>query len=155
METSNPALRLSVQDGLATVTLTQPERGNPIDGPFTAAFKQMALALWNIEGLRAVLLRAEGANFSYGGDIKSLHAERRQLAPHISVRTSDVHMGLQRLWQLPVPIVAQVQGWAMGGAVGIVAGCDVVMASPSTRHARRASSWPRSVSSRGERAIRA
>jgi 2-(1,2-epoxy-1,2-dihydrophenyl)acetyl-CoA isomerase len=40
---------------------------------------------------------------------------------------------LQRAWQLPVPIVAAVQGFAMGGAVALVAGCDIVLAEESAR----------------------
>jgi 2-(1,2-epoxy-1,2-dihydrophenyl)acetyl-CoA isomerase len=42
-------------------------------------------------------------------------------------------MGLQRLWQLPVPIVAEVQGFAMGGGVALFAGCDMVVTGKSTK----------------------
>jgi 2-(1,2-epoxy-1,2-dihydrophenyl)acetyl-CoA isomerase len=42
-------------------------------------------------------------------------------------------MGLQRFWQLPVPVVTAVQGFAMGGGVALLAGCDVVIAAESAR----------------------
>ena len=66
-----------------------------------------------------MLLRADGANFSFGGDLKTFHPGARNLAPLVRRWTADLHMGLQRAWQLPVPIVAAVQGYAMGGGVGI------------------------------------
>jgi 2-(1,2-epoxy-1,2-dihydrophenyl)acetyl-CoA isomerase len=133
MNASHPSMKVEVESGLATVTLTQAARGNPFDGDFTRDFKQVFLDLWDCAGLRAVLLRAEGPNFSFGGDLKKFYPERTNLPPLVRRWTSDLHMGLSRAWQLPVPIVAEVQGWAMGGSVALLAGCDVVVAAESAR----------------------
>ena len=133
MNTTYPSVKVEMQDGLAIVTLTQPERGNPFDGNFTRDMKEVFLGLWDCPGLRAVLIRADGANFSFGGDLKSFYPQRANLAPLVRRWTSDLHMGLQRAWQLPVPIVVAVQGWAMGGGVALLAGCDVVVAGQSAR----------------------
>jgi 2-(1,2-epoxy-1,2-dihydrophenyl)acetyl-CoA isomerase len=130
---STESIRVELQDGLAILNLAQPARGNPFDGTFTRDFKQVAADLWNLPALRAVLLRADGANFSFGGDLKSFHPVRDNLAPLVRQWTGDLHMGLQRFWKLPVPVVAAVQGWAMGGGVALLAGCDVVVAAASTR----------------------
>ncbi len=126
-------LRLDISEGIATLTLTQGARGNPIDGAFCRAFRSVALKLWNEPGLRVVHLRGEGTNFSFGGDIKSFISNFDQLGPSVREWTADLHMGLSRFWQLPVPVVAEVHGWAMGGAVALIAGCDVVIASESSR----------------------
>ena len=131
--TTNPSIRVEMQGGLAIVNLAQPARGNPFDGDFTRDFKQVFSDLWDVQGLRAVLLRADGANFSFGGDLKAFHPVRDNLAPLVRRWTADLHMGLQRAWQLPVPIVAAVQGFAMGGGVALFAGCDVVLAGESAR----------------------
>lgn len=128
------AARLDLDDkGLATLTLTQGERGNPFEGVFVKDMREICLQLWETPGLRAVLLRAEGPNFSVGGDLKSFYPQRDRLSPMVRQWTADLHMGLQRLWQLPVPIVAEVQGFAMGGGVALFAGCDVVVAGQSTK----------------------
>lgn len=132
-EATPPAIRLERQDGLAIVTLAQPARGNPFDGAFTRDFKRVFADLWNAQDLRAVLVKADGANFSFGGDIKSFHPVRDRLAPLVREWTGDLHMGLQRAWRLPVPIVCAVQGYAMGGGVALLAGCDVVLAGASTK----------------------
>lgn len=133
MQASYPSVQLEINEGLAIVTLAQPERGNPFDGDFTQDMKEAFLALWDCTSLRAVLLRASGPNFSFGGDLKKFHLDRANLAPLVRRWTADLHMALQRAWQLPVPIVAEVQGWAMGGGVALLAGCDVVVAGQSTR----------------------
>lgn len=130
---STSSIRVEMQGGLAIVSLAQPARGNPFDGDFTRDFKQVFSDLWDADGLRAVLLRADGANFSFGGDLKAFHPVRDKLAPLVRRWTADLHMGMQRAWQLPVPIVAAVQGFAMGGGVALLAGCDVVLAGESTR----------------------
>jgi 2-(1,2-epoxy-1,2-dihydrophenyl)acetyl-CoA isomerase len=127
------AIRVEIQAGLAIVSLAQAARGNPFDGDFTRDFKQVFSDLWDAPGLRAVLLRADGPNFSFGGDLKSFHPVRAELPPLVRRWTADLHMGLQRAWHLPVPIVAAVQGFAMGGGVALLAGCDVVLAGESAK----------------------
>ena len=130
---STDSIRVALQDGLAVLTLTQPARGNPIDGPFARDFRQVAAALHDCATLRAVLLHAEGANFSFGGDLKAFYPERMQLGPLVRAWTSDLHAGLQHFWRLPVPVVVAVQGFAMGGGASLVAGCDVVVAGATAR----------------------
>lgn len=134
MSDTKQAIRCEVDAaGVATLTLAAAARGNPIDGTFCAGFRQIALALWDTPGLRAVHVRAEGKNFSLGGDLKSFYPNREALPPLVRAWTADLHMGLARFAQLPVPVVAEVQGFAMGGAVALVAGCDVVVAARSAR----------------------
>jgi 2-(1,2-epoxy-1,2-dihydrophenyl)acetyl-CoA isomerase len=131
--TSTSTIRLEMRGGLAVVSLAQPERGNPFDSDFTRDFLRVFSDLWDAVDLRAVLLRADGANFSFGGDLKTFHPMRANLPPLVRRFTAELHMGLQRAWQLPVPIVAAVQGFAMGGGVALLAGCDVVLAGESAR----------------------
>jgi 2-(1,2-epoxy-1,2-dihydrophenyl)acetyl-CoA isomerase len=131
--TSTESIRVEFDNGLAILSLAQPARGNPIDGSFGRDFLSVASGLLNEPGLRAVLLRADGTNFSFGGDLKTFYPARDRLAPLVRQWTADLHMGLQRFWRLPVPVVCAVQGFAMGGGVGVLAGADVVMAGDSAR----------------------
>ncbi len=130
---STSTVRVEMQAGLAIVSLCQPARGNPIDADLARDFKQVFQALWATTGLRAVLLRAEGDNFSFGGDIKMFYPERANMAPMLRSWTADMHMALQRAWHLPVPMVVAVQGWALGAGTALLAGCDVVLAGESSR----------------------
>lgn len=130
---STESIRVERDGALAIVNLSQAARGNPFDGTFTKDFKEVALDLWNATDLRAVLLRADGPNFSVGGDLKTFYPVRHELGPLVRQWTSDLHMGLQRFWGLPVPVVCAVQGFAMGGGVGLLAGADVVLAGEGTK----------------------
>lgn len=130
---STDSIRVEFEDGLAILSLAQPARGNPIDGQFGRNFKDVASELLNEPGLRAVLLRADGKNFSFGGDLKLFYPSRDRLAPLVREWTAELHMGLQRFWRLPVPVVTAVQGFAMGGGVAVLAGCDVVLAGGSAK----------------------
>ncbi len=130
------AIRVEQQGPLAVVNLAQPERGNPLDGAFTREFKEVVEQLRqgvDAGSLRGVLLRADGAHFSYGGDLKAFYPVRDKLPALVREWTGNLHMGLQRLWQLPVPVVTAVQGFAMGGGVALLAGCDVVLAGASAK----------------------
>jgi 2-(1,2-epoxy-1,2-dihydrophenyl)acetyl-CoA isomerase len=133
MNDPKSAIQLVVEEGVATVTLTQPERGNPIDGAFCKEFRQVALDLWNERSLRAVHVRAEGKNFSFGGDIKRFVAVKHSLPEFVREWTADLHMGLSRFLRLQVPVVAEVQGFAMGGAASVIAGADIVIAAQSAK----------------------
>ena len=64
------SLASSFDEGLAVLTLTQGERGNPLDRALINELKERVLWLWQCEGLRCVLLRAEGRDFSFGGDLR-------------------------------------------------------------------------------------
>ena len=120
-------------DGLAVLSLAQPQRGNPMDQQFVLELKERVLWLWQCSGLRCVLLRAPGRDFSYGGDLRSFHEPPQGLPALVHSWTADLHTALQRLWALPVPLVAQVQGDVMGGALSLAAGCDIVIASSDSR----------------------
>lgn len=134
MQPNRKTLRLELSpSGLAIITLTQAERGNPIDGDFCREFLEVMNELTTTPSLRAVLIRAEGPNYSVGGDIKGFAADTEALPDIIYRWTADLHMGLARAWHLPVPVVVQVHGWAMGGSVGVLAGADVVIAGESSR----------------------
>ncbi|WP_026909946.1 enoyl-CoA hydratase/isomerase family protein [Patulibacter minatonensis] len=125
-------LRLDVQDGIAHVTLTQAERGNPIDGAFCHEINELGLDLTELSAkgdVRAVLLDAEGKAFSYGGDVKVFAQSGDQL-PNLILRwTSDLHMGISRLQKMDAPIVAAVHGVCAGGMAAFVASCDYVVGS--------------------------
>jgi len=127
------SLACETADGLAILTLTQPERGNPLDRVLIDELKARVLALWGEPGLRCVLLRAKGRDFSFGGDLRSFRDPPEGLPALVQDWTADLHVALQRFWALPVPIVAQVQGAVMGGSLSLVAGSDVVVAARGSR----------------------
>lgn len=124
-------IKLELADGLATITLDQATLGNPINEGFCREWGDLAIELSEIADLRAILLKANGRFFSVGGDIEMFARNLDVLPRKIKQWTAGLHSGIARLARLDAPLVAAVHGTTMGGAVGLVAGCDLVYASSS------------------------
>lgn len=127
------SMRIDRDGGLARLTVTQPARGNPIDGTFCAEFCDVANELSSDPSVRAVLITAEGKAFSYGGDIALFVTQLDSLPLQIRRWTADLHVGIARMQRMDAPIVAAVQGVCAGGMAGTIAGADIVVAEPGTK----------------------
>ncbi len=130
---TNPSMRLERDGALARITFTQAERGNPIDGEFCSAFGDIADDISEDRSVRAVLITAEGKNFSFGGDVRKFQAAKDDLPKLIKEWTRDLHVGIARLQRMDAPIVAAIQGICTGGMTGTIAGSDIVVIEPSTK----------------------
>ena len=115
--------------GIATITLNRPEIHNAFDD---AIISELNLVLDKIESdssIRVVVLRAEGKSFSAGADLRWM----RRMADYTSAENKADAMQLaalmDKLNHLNKPTIARVQGAAFGGGVGLVACCDIVVAS--------------------------
>jgi methylglutaconyl-CoA hydratase len=125
-----PSLSVEVDDrGVATVTLARPELHNAFDDALVADLTGALEALGRDDRVRVVLLAARGKSFSAGADLGWM----RRMASYSREENLRDALALARLMRtldgLPKPTVAVVQGAAYGGGVGLVACCDVALAS--------------------------
>ena len=127
------AFAFKIKDGVAHITMNQPDRGNPLDSRFAEEFNWLATECTVRPEVRSVLIDAAGRFFSVGGDLNALTRSREDLARFVSVATSDLHMGISRFARMNAPVVAAVHGMAAGGAVALVAGADFALASPNAK----------------------
>ena len=122
------AIRLElVPGGVARLTLARPERKNAFDGALVA---ELVMALAEIgPSTRAVVLAGEGDTFCAGADLNWM----RSMADYTreqNVADSLTLAGMFRaLYELPMPLIARVQGAAIGGGAGLVAVADIAVAS--------------------------
>jgi 2-(1,2-epoxy-1,2-dihydrophenyl)acetyl-CoA isomerase len=128
---SYESIDLSIDDGLARVVLNQPGLGNPFNEVFCREWADLANELSGRNDVRAVLISAAGKFFSVGGDIGMFVGHLDDLPAGIRQWTVGLHMGMARLARLDAPVVAAVHATAAGGAVALVAGCDLVYAARS------------------------
>ena len=121
-------LSFDLADGVATLVLNNPPQNRL--GLEVIADLGAALDTIETEEVRAVLLRADGDNFSYGGDIEPwlewTAAERR-------FHFSDFMRTFNRFEQLPMPTITAVQGLCYGGGLELAVRSDVVFASENAR----------------------
>ncbi len=118
-------IRVAVRDHVATITLSVPERKNPI-GP--QMVNELIYALDDAkeaEGVRAIVITGAGGAFSAGGDLKQMSGSEG-----FALR-GDFSDLMLRFPKLGKPTIAKVNGVAMGGALGLIAGCDFAIAAES------------------------
>lgn len=115
--------------GVATLTMNRPEVHNAFDDQFIAAMKKTLDALDNDPAVRVVRLAASGSSFSAGADLDWM----KRMAGYSRDENLADALGLaelmRRLNSLAKPTIALVQGAAYGGGVGLVACCDIVLAT--------------------------
>jgi enoyl-CoA hydratase len=113
-------------DGIAECVLDHPPvNALPAAGWFMLA--RTVRALGEDAAVRSVILRAEGRGFSAGVDIKELQASR-DFAALVEVNRGCA-AAFAAVYECPVPVVAAVHGFCLGGGVGLVGNADIVVAS--------------------------
>ncbi|NOZ67642.1 MAG: gamma-carboxygeranoyl-CoA hydratase [Alphaproteobacteria bacterium] len=122
-------------DGIAFVTLNRPEVHNAFDEHMISRLSEVFQTLEADKHCRAVVLRGAGKSFSAGADLNWMaraadfsHNENLADAEHLAIMLSD-------LYSLNKLTIACVQGAAMGGGLGLVACCDLVIADVNTTFA--------------------
>lgn len=121
-----PFTHLVFDGPTATLSLDHPQ-GNRINfgmrQELLASFRRVADST-----ARVLLLRAEGRDFSLGGDVRDWPGvPSHELRPKIETLAE----ALDELEKLPIPTVAAVQGRCMGGGLELILSCDLVVASKS------------------------
>jgi enoyl-CoA hydratase/carnithine racemase len=143
--TANERVSLTVeQDGVARVTLTRGEKLNALDPAMFAALLGVGQALFDMPGLRCVVLAGEGRAFSAGLDLATFETGFGDALP-LTQRTHGNANGLQQAalqWRkLPVPVIAAVHGVCFGGALQIAGGADIRVVAPDARLAVMEMKW--------------
>jgi enoyl-CoA hydratase len=124
-ETAEAPVTLEFDGRVAVVTLTRPDRRNALDATVctavTGALRDAAAA----EGVRAVLLRGEGPAFCAGANLKG------------GVYATDFFAALEgmlaTLTGLPLPVIADIQGPAVGAGCQLALACDLRVMGPKAR----------------------
>ncbi len=118
------------RDGpLATVTMNRPEVHNAFDEAMMDALTDAFLALAEDRAVRVVVLGGAGRSFSAGADLEWMRRAAGYGEEENRADARRLAAMLQAVDQCPKPVVARVQGAALGGGTGLVAACDVAIAA--------------------------
>src|ERR1700704_5282157 len=115
--------------GIARVTINRPKSANAVDPALAASLLEAFEWLANDPKLRVLVLLGNGRTFCAGLDLKAM---TQTMAASFESNYEDALKPaklLHRLHTMPVPTLAVVPGAAIGLGVGLVAACDVVLAS--------------------------
>jgi len=115
--------------GVARVTLTRPETHNAFDAALIADLTGSFNALAADQNVRVVILAAEGPSFSAGADLNWMREQAEQDEAANLEDARKLAELMRSLDRLPKPTIARVHGPAHGGGVGLVACCDIAIAT--------------------------
>jgi enoyl-CoA hydratase/carnithine racemase len=127
------------QEHIVTLTMNEPERRNPLTG--NTAVEELLGAIARIENdrsVRAVILTGAGSAFSSGGNIKDMERQASGEIGGMQIR-QEYRQGIQKLplalFNLEVPVIAAVNGAAIGAGLDLTCMCDIRIASTHAKFA--------------------
>ena len=125
-ETRNMGISQDVADGIAEVVMDNP----PVNALTVAGWFELAsiiTALGDRDDVRVVVLRAEGRGFNAGVDIKEMQATEGFEA--LIGANRGCYAAFAAVYECKVPVIAAVNGFCLGGGIGLVGNADIIVAA--------------------------
>lgn len=124
-----PHVRYELRDRVAHITLTRPDARNALSPELATGLLMAVKEIDRDRRVRAAILGGEGPVFCAGGDLKAF-ASATGVGSGLA---GTVHEGLLGLHRSPVPIIAAIDGAAIGYGVGLASACDIRLATAGAR----------------------
>jgi enoyl-CoA hydratase len=124
-------LEITRSGDVATVRLIRPDVHNRFDAILHTEFPAALTAVAEIDGLGAVILSADGRSFSAGGDLAMMVEANTSPALRDRLQTEALAI-VDGLLSMPVPIIAAVQGAAIGLGATVITCCDMIVCRRDT-----------------------
>ncbi len=118
--------------GIARITLNRPEKRNAITGEMMSALREALQRAQDDSAVLVLLIRGAGKDFCAGMDLSEVlrSGDDEATALASARRLGELYIAMHRH---PKPIVAAVQGRALGGGAGIATACDLIVANESAQ----------------------
>jgi enoyl-CoA hydratase len=123
-------LKMSITDQVATITFTRPNVLNALNSKVFEELISVFDQLEASDNLRVVILTGEGKAFVAGADIAEMHEKNPGQARIFSQIGHDV---FSRIENFKVPVIAAVNGFALGGGLELAISCDFIVASENAK----------------------
>jgi enoyl-CoA hydratase len=147
MSNQYTSLRIEKSKGIAEIALIGPGKGNAMGPAFWREVPEVFANLDRDEDTRAIVVRGNGNNFSYGldlaammGDLGDQFGVGNNLAAE-RTRFLDLVCEMQKAFDNVAacrkPVIAAVSGWCVGGGVDLIASCDIRLCSADARFSLR------------------
>ncbi len=131
--TENPLIVDVAAEGRATVTLNRPDVHNAFDDKLIALLTRELAALDRNPTVVVVVLAAAGKSFCAGADLKWMRRMAEYSEAENQADAEALAALMKTLNRLSKPTVAEVQGAAYGGGVGLICCCDIAIASKAAQ----------------------
>ncbi len=134
MNSGKSTIELEIRASVAYLTLARPDVSNTIDLQLA---RELLKSIVEIEaaGARAVILTGAGRNFCFGGDLRGMAVAGANMAAYLRELTTVLHGAITLMAELPMPVIAAVNGTAAGAGLGLVLAADLAVAGRSAKFA--------------------
>ncbi|XP_062860881.1 enoyl-CoA hydratase domain-containing protein 3, mitochondrial [Trichomycterus rosablanca] len=132
-QSASPLTIRKQEDGIRRITLNNPKKRNALSLAMITSLQENILADIDDKDLRVIIISAEGPVFSSGHDLKELtSAQGRDYHANVFKACSEVMSLIQ---DIPVPVIAMVNGIATAAGCQLVASCDIAVATDKSTFA--------------------
>jgi enoyl-CoA hydratase len=129
----SPKMLMEKDGPLGWIIFNQPEKRNAVSQEMWQMVPEMVKELEDDEEIRVIILRGAGDQaFVAGADISQFKERRRNMDDELEYRRVSGR-GSQSLTNIQKPLLAMIQGYCVGGGVGIALTCDLRIASDDAR----------------------
>ena len=128
-------IELLIKDNIAIIKLMDPENLNPLNKKTGKKLLETIESIRNNSAVRCLVITGTGKAFSAGGDIKQFKAciENGTSGQVMDDLTKDLYKIALILRLYPKPVIASVNGWAVGAGMNLALSCDFIIASEKAR----------------------
>lgn len=126
-----PSMALSRTGAVATIRFIRPELRNVITSQWLADIGRLVAEIRADSGIRALILTGEGSAFCAGGDLAAL--SKMSSSADVAAYLESVQSAFASIENLDKPVVASVNGHALGGGCELMMCCDLVVAQKDAK----------------------
>jgi len=126
-------IETELQEGIFTLTLNRPEKRNAINEQTMDELLDAMAAIPLDGSARMVVLKARGKDFCAGADLEWMRNTQQMDEEQLQQQNMKLQRVFQTWFDLPLFTVSVTHGNVVGGAIGIVAASDLVLAAPDSR----------------------
>lgn len=146
MNQTYQSLSFAEADGVMTVSLLGPGKGNAMGPEFWDELPTAMDEINQMNDVRCIVFRGSGDHFSYGLNIGQMMPKLgsmttgtvlAQKRAELMVQIRQMQSGFQKMHESPKPVIAAVHGWCIGGGLNMIAAADIRLCSREAKFSLR------------------
>jgi methylglutaconyl-CoA hydratase len=124
----SPAIEQSQEGAVLTISLNRPEEHNSLNGQLISELTTTFLEINAESNARIIVLTGKGRSFCAGADLSTFNRIEGERFEENKVEGLAIFDLMMAVANCPLPVVGRINGAAIGGGVGLVSCCDIVVA---------------------------